>query len=69
MLLVHAYLGESADGPFAAEVHHNCSVVPTSLGGSNYVGLPMNIYLSNDCELGTVTIANGVPTFAADDAE
>lgn len=69
VLLVHCYLGTATTGPFAAEVHHGCTVVPTSLGGSNYVGLPMNIYLSNDCELGTVAIANGVPTFTADDAE
>lgn len=69
VLLVHCYLGTVTTGPFAAEVHHGCTVVPTSLGGSNYVGLPMNIYLSNDCELGTVTIARGVPTFTADDAE
>lgn len=67
VLLVHAYLG-TADGPFAAEVHHNCAVVPTSLGGSNYVGMPMNIYLSNDSELGTATIAEGKATFTADEA-
>lgn len=66
VLLVHAYLGESADGPFAAEVHHNCTVVPTSLGGSSYVGMPMSIYLSNDSELGTATIAEGKATFTAD---
>ena len=68
VLLVHAYLGASADGPFAAEVHHNCTVVPTSLGGSSYVGLPMNIYLSNDSELGTATITGGKATFTADEA-
>lgn len=68
VLLVHAYLGASADGPFTAEVHHNCTVVPTSLGGSSYVGLPMNIYLSNDSELGTATIAGGKATFTKDDA-
>lgn len=66
VLLVHAYLGESADGPFAAEVHHNCTVVPTSLGGSSYVGMPMNIYLSNDSELGTAAIAEGKATFTPD---
>lgn len=63
VLLVHAYLGESAAGPFAAEVHHNCSVVPTSLGGSSYVGLPMTVYLSNDSELGTATITAGKASF------
>lgn len=63
VLLVHAYLGESADGPFAAEVHHGCTVVPTSLGGSNYVGMPMTVYLSNDSELGTSTVTAGKASF------
>lgn len=46
----------------------NCTIVPQSLGGSSYVDMPMNVYLSNDKTLGTVTIANGVPTFKADAA-
>lgn len=62
VLNVHCYLG-SANGPFTAELHKNCAVVPTSLGGSSYVGMPLDIRLSNDKELGTVTIADGVPTF------
>lgn len=66
VLNVHCYLGASADGPFAAELHKNCTIVPQSLGGSSYVGLPMNAYLSNDKTLGTCTIADGVPTFTAD---
>ena len=53
----------SANGPFTAELHKNCAVVPTSLGGSSYVGMPLDIRLSNEKELGTVTIADGVPTF------
>lgn len=67
VLLIHCYLGAATSGPFTAEVHHNCTVVPTSLGGSNYVGMPMSIYLSNECELGTATISEGVPTFAKEE--
>ena len=37
--------------------------MPQSLGGSSYVGMPLNVYLSNDKDLGTATIADGVPTF------
>ena len=67
VLHVHCYLGE-ANGPFTAELHKNCTVVPQSLGGSNYVDMPISIYLSNDKTLGTVTIENGVPTFTEDGA-
>ena len=61
VLHVHAYLGQ--ENAFTAELHKNCTIVPQSLGGSTYVGMPMNLYLSNDKQLGTATIANGVPTF------
>ena len=40
-----------------------CTIVPQSLGGSDYVGMPMNVHLSNNKTLGTCTIAAGVPTF------
>lgn len=66
VLNVHCFLGENVSGPFLAELHKGCTIVPTSLGGSSYVGLPLDIRLSNDKELGTVTIANGKSTFTAD---
>jgi len=65
VLNVHCYLG-TASGPFTAELHKNCSVVPQSLGGSSYVGMPLSIFLSNDKILGAVTIEDGVPTFTAE---
>ena len=67
ILNVHCYLSENAAGPFMAELHKNCTIVPQSLGGSSYVGLPLNVHLSYDNTLGTVTISNKVPTFTADD--
>lgn len=60
VLNVHAYMGETS---FTAELHKGCTIVPQSLGGSSYVGMPLNVYLSNDKDLGTATIADGVPTF------
>ena len=60
VLNVHAYMGENS---FTAELHKGCTIVPQSLGGSSYVGMPLNVYLSNDKDLGTATIADGVPTF------
>lgn len=65
VLCVHAFAGEPS---FLAEKHVNCTVVPTSLGGSDYVGMPITIYLSNDSTTGTATVASGVPTFTADTA-
>lgn len=61
VLNVHAYLGD--DKAFLAEKHMNCTIVPQSLGGSSYVGMPLNVHLSNDKELGTATINDGVATF------
>lgn len=63
VLNVHAYLG--ADAAFLAELHKNCTIVPQSLGGSSYVGMPLNVHLSNDKVLGTATIAEGAATFTA----
>ena len=62
ILNVHAYLGD-VNGPYTAELHKNSTIVPTSLGGSSYVGLPLDVRLSNDKDLGTCTIEAGVPSF------
>ena len=61
VLNVHAYLGD--DSAFLAEKHENCTIVPQSLGGSSYVGMPLNVHLSNDKVLGTATINDGKATF------
>lgn len=61
VLNVHAYLGD--DSAFLAEKHANCTIVPQSLGGSSYVGMPLNVHLSNDKVLGTATINDGKATF------
>ena len=43
----------------------NCTINITSLGGSAYVDMPIEISFSNDSTKGTVTISDGVPTFTA----
>ena len=63
VLIVYAYLGEKNN--FEAEVQKNCTINITSLGGSAYVDMPIEISFSNDSTKGTVTISNGVPTFSA----
>lgn len=67
VLIVYAYVGENTT--FEAEVQKNCTINITSIGGSSYVDMPIEILFSNDSEKGTVTIENGVPTFTAAAAE
>ena len=67
VLIVYAYVGE--DTTFDAEMQKNCTINITSIGGSFYVDMPIEIMLSNDSVKGTVTIANGVPTFSAEATE
>lgn len=62
VLNVHAYFTDVAGG-FLAEVHKNCTIVPQSLGGSTYVGMPLNVHLSNDKVLGTASIKDGNASF------
>ena len=63
VLIVYAYIGETKN--FEAEMQKNCTINITSIGGSSYVDMPIEISFSNDSTKGTVTIANGVPTFTA----
>lgn len=63
VLIVYAYVGEGTT--FDAEVQKNCTINITSIGGSAYVDMPIEIMLSNDSTKGTVEVENGVPTFTA----
>lgn len=66
------------DGPTAgstaqAEMHRNCTITYTSIGGDANVNFPISVYLSNDSETGYVSLNNkgGVSedfTFTADQA-
>lgn len=63
VLIVYAYVGEGTT--FDAEVQKNCTINITSIGGSAYVDMPIEIMYSNDSTKGTVTVEAGVPTFTA----
>lgn len=63
VLIVYAYIGEKHT--FDAEVQKNCTINITSIGGSSYVDMPIEIKYSNDSEKGTVTIEDGAPKFTA----
>lgn len=63
VLIVYAYIGQ--ENSFDAELQKNCTINITSIGGSAYVDMPIEILLSNDSQRGTVTMKDGAPTFAA----
>lgn len=56
VMIIKAYIDEGTNEAHAyhAEVHRNCTIIPQSIGGSNYVDMPVNIDYSNDKILGTV---------------
>ena len=60
VLLVYAYLGTTT---FEAEMHKNCTINVTSIGGSAYVDMPIEISYSNDIEKGTASISGSTVTF------
>ena len=62
VLIVYMFLSKSGTGPYDADQYANCSIVPTSMGGSDYVGLPFDLYLSGDRTAGTATITPGSGT-------
>lgn len=64
VLIVYAYIGETTT--FDAEVQKNCTINITSIGGSAYVDMPIEITYSNDIDRGTVTLgADKKPTFTS----
>lgn len=52
VMQIHAFVGES--GKYEAEIHKNCTITASSIGGSAYVDFPISINFSNDKIHGTV---------------
>lgn len=65
VLVVYKYVGTETDG-YEAELQSNCTINITSIGGSAYVDMPIEILYSNDSVKGTVKFTDDVPTFTAD---
>lgn len=63
VLIVYAYIGDSTS--FDAEMQKNCTINITSIGGSAYVDMPIEIMMSNDSVKGTVMLDGNKPTFTA----
>lgn len=64
VLTVYKYVGTETDG-YDAEIQKNCTINPTSIGGSAYVDMPIEISYSNDSQKGTVKYTDNVPEFTA----
>ena len=64
VLIVYKYIGEETTG-YEAELQKNCTINITSIGGSAYVDMPIEISYSNDSTRGTVTFTEDVPNFTA----
>lgn len=64
--VITAYIGTS--GAYEAEVHDNCTILYTSLGGDANVNMPISVYLSNDY-MGTGKPGTGTVNKLSDDFE
>lgn len=62
VMIVYKYIGSNESG-YEAEIQNNCTINITSIGGSAYVDMPIEITYSNDIVRGTVTFDSDVPTF------
>ena len=67
VLICYNYVGAETDG-YDAELQKNCTINITSIGGSAYVDMPIEISYSNDSERGTVKFVEGEPQFTANSA-
>jgi hypothetical protein len=64
VLVIQAYV-DATGGGYYAEKHVNCTIVPTRLGGSNDVEMPIEVYFSNDKTIGKVNDYKSAITFTA----
>lgn len=69
VLIVYKYIGTGENDSYLGEKQSNCTIVPTSIGGSSTVDMPIEITYSNDCMSGSVTFTGGKPSFTAGGVE
>lgn len=70
--IISAYLTDgtatTGDGKYYTVKHEGCSIFPTSVGGSNYVSMPIEIHYSNKITKGTVDALKPGFTFTYTDS-
>ena len=52
LYIIALFMGE--EDAYYAVKHKNCSIIPSSIGGSSYTSMPVDVYYSNDIEEGTI---------------
>lgn len=63
-LLVHMYAGTANTAVFA-ERYEACMVKPSGLGGSDVIGMPIDVTFGGERTTGTAAVSNGTVTFSA----
>lgn len=67
VLIVYDYVDGSTTDTFDAELHEGCTIDITSIGGSAYVDMPIELHLSNNATRGAVSYdgTTGAPSFSS----
>ncbi|MBO6252312.1 MAG: hypothetical protein J6O49_01480 [Bacteroidaceae bacterium] len=63
--IISAFMGDATNG-YETVRHDGCSIIPTSIGGSAYVQMPLEIHFSNNITSGTVNKLADDFTFTPD---
>ena len=63
--IISGFMGDATNG-YEAVRHDGCSIIPTSIGGSAYVQMPLEIHFSNKITSGTVNKLADDFTFTPD---
>lgn len=64
LLVVHTYAGTAGTAVFA-ERYPSSAVKPSGLGGSNNVGMPIDVTFGGERSVGTAAVSGGEVTFTA----
>lgn len=64
--IIAAWLADT--GKYYAVKHSECSIIPESLGGESYAGMPFTVYFSNNITKGSVDKLSNDFIFTADGA-
>ena len=65
LLVVHTYAGTASTAVFA-ERYPSSAVKPSGLGGSNNVGMPIDVTFGGERSVGTASVSGGNVTFTAE---
>lgn len=65
--VIEAYMNDSAATPtqYRCYKETECTILPTSMGGDNYVSMPIEVHFSNKVTVGTVDKLTSDFTFSA----